>query len=192
MKLKAKEILKNVCVYLGKEELLQSNIFEDCGEEPSTLNQLELDKMLNCINLIVDEIASDYLPITKEKEITLTNGEIDVFEIDKDIHEIISIKNKFGKSLKYKYLNNKIICLASKVVVCYTVHPKKVVEIDDEAECFGGRLGERVLAYGVASEYCFLEMLYDDATIWESRFKNSLLIACRKKGEIKLKKRGWI
>ena len=54
-----------------------------------------------------------------------------------------------------------------------------------------GKISARILAYGVASEYCFLEMLYDDATLWENRYKNALLCAQRKKGELKLKKRGW-
>lgn len=190
--MKAKEILKNVCVYLGKEEILASNLFESEGDELSENSKSDVKKILNCINLIIDEIASDYLPILKEKEITLKNGEINVFEIDENIHEIISIKNKFGKNLRFKYLDNKIICLATNVIITYTINPKCVVEIEDEVESFGGRITSRVLAYGVASEFCYLEMLYDDATIWESRFKNALLIADRKKGEIKLKKRGWI
>ena len=188
--MKAKEIIKNVCIYLGKEEILSSNLFEESGENLSTQAGITVGKMLNCLNLIISEIASDYLPIVKEKVLTLKNGEIDVHEIDEDIQEIISIKSRFGKNLRYKYIGNKIICLANSVVITYKVYPKEIT-IDDECESFGGRLSSRVIAYGVASEYCYLEMLYDDATIWESRFKNALLINARKKGEIKLKKRGW-
>lgn len=188
--MKVKEILKNVCVYLGKEELLECSFFEENGEEASSILQNDLNKMLKCLNLILGEIASDYMPIIKQKEITLKNGEVNVFDIDENIHEIVSIKNKFGKNLKYKYLENKIICLATNVVVEYKVYPTEVL-LDGDVECFGGRLSSRVLAYGVASEYCYNDMLYDDATIWENRFKNALLISCRKKGEIKVKKRGW-
>ena len=63
--------------------------------------------------------------------------------------------------------------------------------LDDDAETFCERLSARVLAYGVAGELCNLEMLYDDATIWETRFKNALLFSSRKKGELILKQRGW-
>ena len=188
--MKVKEILKNVCVYLGKEELLASNYFEDEGEELSEQSKKDLNKILNCLNYISSEIASDYLPIIKSKEITLKNGEIGVFDIDESIQEIVSIKNKFGKNLKYKYIGDKIICLATKAVVEYKVYPKEV-GLDDNAESFGGRLSSRVIAYGVASEYCYQEMLYDDASIWENRYKNALLVNSRKKGEIKLKNRGW-
>ncbi len=188
--MKAKEIIKNVCVYLGKEEILASNLFETGGQVLTDVQNAEVNKMLKCLNLITSEIASDYLPILREKEIKLVNGEVDVFEIDKSIQEIVNIKSKFGKNLKYKFINNKIICLATNVVVTYKIRPSEI-KIDDEAESFGGKLSERILAYGVASEFCFLEMLYDDASIWENRFKNALFISARKKGELKLKNRGW-
>lgn len=188
--MKAKEIIKNVCIYLGKDEILSSSIFEENGEDVSGMDYLTVSRMLNALNLITEEIASDYLPIIKEKTIELVNGEIDVKQIDENFLEIVGIKNKFGKSLRYRYVNGKIVCLASTVTITYKVYPNKIT-LDGDAEDFGGRLSARVIAYGVASEYCYLEMLYDDASIWESRFKNSLLIACRKKGELMLKKRGW-
>ena len=188
--MKVKEILENVCVYLGKEEILDSNLFNETGEEISTLAQKDLNKMVKCLNLILEEIACNYLYIVKEKEIELKNGEINVYDIDDNILEIISIKNKFGKNLRYKYNEDKIVCLASRAVVTYKVYPKEV-GIDSIVEGFGGRLTSRVIAYGVASEYCYQEMLYDDASIWETRFKNALLMHSRKKGEIKLKQRGW-
>ena len=190
--MKAKEILKNVCVYLGKEEILSSSIFEENGEELTEEQMAEVNKIIKCINLVQEEIATEYLRVLKEKEVTLTNGEIDARNIDENIFEIISIKNKFGKSLKYKYVNGKIVCLTNKAIITYSTYPKSVVGLEDDVESFAGKISARVLGYGVASEYCYLEMLYDDATIWETRFKNALLVLARKKGEIKLKKRGWL
>lgn len=188
--MKAKEIIKNVCIYLGKDEILLSNLFTENGNELTESEKAEVDKMVNALNLITEEIACDYLPILKEKTINLKNGEIEVGEIDDNVMEIVSIKNRMGKALRYKYVNGKIVCLASTVIITYKTYPNKIT-LDGNAEDFGGRLSARVVAYGVASEYCYLEMLYDDASIWEARFKNSLLIACRKKGELTLKKRGW-
>ena len=190
--MKAKEILKNVCVYLGKEEILASNIFEPDGEELTDQEQKDVNKIIKCINLCTEEIATECLKVLKEKEVEFINGEIDAFSIDENIFEIISIKNKFGKNLKYKYINGKIVCLTSRATVTYSVYPKSVVELNDDVENFAGKMSARVLGYGVASEYCYLEMLYDDATIWETRFKNAMLTLARKKGEIKLKKRGWL
>lgn len=186
----AKEIIKNVCVYLGKEELLNSSFFETDGQEITEKQQKDLNKMLQCLNYTTEELATEYIPILKTNQFSLCDGSIKLSEIDDNLQEIISVKTIGGKTLRYAITGEKLICLASKVEITYKVYPS-IITLQSQAESFGGRLSARVIAYGVASEYCFLEMLYDDATIWETRFKNALLVAQRKKGEIKLKKRGW-
>lgn len=186
----AKEIIKNVCTYLGKEELLNSSFFETDGQEPTKEQTKQINKMIDCLNYITEELATEYLPILKTKEVTLNSGAITLKEIDSKLQEIISVKTLNGKTLRYIIANDKMICLATRVVISYKVYPETIT-FTSSAENFGGKISARVIAYGVASEYCFLEMLYDDATLWESRYKNALLVASRKKGEIKLKKRGW-
>ncbi len=186
----AKEIIKNVCTYLGKEEILESSFFEENGAELTKTQTKDINKIVDCINYCVEEIASEYLPILKTKMFDLSNGEINLKDIDSSLQEIISVKSHAGKTLRYAVSDKKLICLASKVEITYKVYPTHITT-SSTCEDFDGRISARVLAYGVASEYCFLEMLYDDATLWESRFKNALLVAGRKKGEIKLKKRGW-
>lgn len=185
-----KEIIKNVCIYLGKEELLNSSFFETDGKELSKEQTKDINKMVECINYIMEELATEYLPLVKTKQIKMTSGAIDLKDIDENLMEIISVKSLSGRTLRYTITDNKMICLATKVEINYKVYPEKL-DINSTIENFGGRVSARIISYGVASEYCFLEMLYDDATLWESRYKNALLIASRKKGEIKLKKRGW-
>lgn len=186
----AKEIIKNVCTYLGKEEILNSSLFEENGQSLTENEQKDVSKMVECLNYITEELATEYIPITKTKQLELTDGSIKLSDIDNNLQEIISVKTLTGKTLRYAVSTEKMICLANKVEITYKVYPE-TISLEGNAENFGGKLSARVIAYGVASEYCFLEMLYDDATLWESRYKNALLIAQRKKGEIKLKKRGW-
>lgn len=185
-----KEIIKNVCIYLGKEELLNSSFFETNGQELTKQQTKDINKMVECLNYVTEELATEYLPIIKTKQIKLTSGVINLNEIDEDLMEIISVKTINGRTLRYLISNDKMICLATNVEISYKVYPK-TLDVNSMAENFGGKISARVIAYGVASEYCFLEMLYDDATLWESRYKNALLVASRKKCELKIKKRGW-
>jgi hypothetical protein len=187
----AKEIIKNVCIYLGKEDILESSFFDPKSENVPPDVQKEVDKIVKCINDITEELAMQYIPILKTNVVDLEQGAIDVYAIDKNICEIVSVKTLNGRTLRYVVSGNKMVCLASKVEVTYKVYPEKI-NAESDAESFGGKISARVLAYGVASEYCFLDMLYDDATLWENRYKNALLHAQRKKGELKLKKRGWL
>ena len=187
----AKEVIKNVCIYLGKDDILNSNLFIENGEELSTQNQKELDLMVDCLNFVTEEISSENLPIYKSKKINLENGKIKVNLIDEKIQDIVSVKGNSEKSLKYRIIDENLVCLANSVEVIYTVYPNKV-NIDSNIELFNGCLSARVLAYGVASEFCYMQMLYSDASIWENRFKNSLLTDVRKKGNLYLKTRRFI
>ncbi|MBE7075291.1 MAG: hypothetical protein E7376_04865 [Clostridiales bacterium] len=186
----AKEIIKNVCIYLGKEEILNSSFFETDGQEITTAIEQDLNKILKCLNYITEELATEYFSLTKKKEIKLASGTIIVKDIDDNIYEVLSVKTRSGKTLRYQIVDNKLICLANCVQITYKVYPNQI-GLNDKAEDFNGKISARIIAYGVASEYCFLDMLYDDAALWENRYKNALLVAQRKKGEIKLKKRGW-
>ena len=113
--MKAKEILKNVCVYLGKEELLASSIFEENGIEPTEREMADINKMLKCLTFITNEIASDYLPILREKEVEITNHKINVFDISKTQLDLMADKgiNTFANSNEV-VKNSDIIFLAVK------------------------------------------------------------------------------
>ena len=76
---------------------------------------------------------------------------------------------------------------ANEVEIIYKTFPTELTL----SQSFSSTIPERVYAYGVAREYYFNQTLFDDAEIWEERFKNSLQILTRKKSEIKMPKRRW-
>lgn len=53
------------------------------------------------------------------------------------------------------------------------------------------RVSARVTALGVAAEYCFVCGLFEEAQLWDGRYKDSLKIALRKKGAMSVKARRW-
>lgn len=186
-----KQVLEYVCLFLGKDELLNSVYFKSDGEELTAENQKDLDIFRRCLDLVVSEIASDYLPIIKTKEVKFVNFCADATSVDASMQEIVSLKSKSGRNIPYKIIDNKIIAQTNCAVAEYKVYPQKA-GLDGNCESFSGRIADRVLAYGVCMEYCFISLLYDDASIWENRFKASLLVNARKKGELTLKRRRWI
>lgn len=56
---------------------------------------------------------------------------------------------------------------------------------DAEAKFFG--ISPRVLAYGIAAEYCIIEGL-DEAETWDGRYKSGLSLAARPKIKIKARR----
>jgi hypothetical protein len=183
-------ILKNACVFLQKNELL--DVSELGGTEQSTpAQQKELNILLRCLNLVYNEIASDYIPLLHTEKLIPTNGEIGFSSFSKKLLDIKRVEDKFGIRTNYKLYPDKISTIDGPVTITYSYEPEELTDFTSVMESFSEKLTERVVAYGVAMEYCFISGLHDDASIWEKRFKDGILVSARKKSEIRLPVRRW-
>ena len=187
-----KQVLSLASMFLGKEELLECEYFTKQADYNLTeTEEKELDYLKRCLYLITNEISTDYLSIYAEKTVGFSNGEIALSDIDSSIYEIVKITDVNGKNIRFKIYDNTIYANANKAIIKYTKFAKNV-DLDGECEDFSGRIPDRVLAYGVAMEYSFVSSLFDDATIWENRYKNALLVLSNKKQNIIMPKRRWV
>ncbi len=185
-----KSIIKNACVFLQKDELL--TLVDLDGAQQANENQTkELNHLVRCLNLVYKQIASEYIPLINEEKIYSDNGVIMLNSLTKKALDILRVENNVGIRLNYKLFPNRIETLGGNLTIKYSYQPEDIQNLTNEIETFSQKITERVVAYGVAMEYSFICGLHDDASIWEKRFKDSLLIACRKKSEIRLPRRRW-
>lgn len=185
-----KDIIKIACLFLGKENF--ENLTELGGNETSTDSQKkELALLLKCLNLTYSEIASDYVPLLCCENIQTENGKIMFCDLTKNFCELKSLKDENGYRLKYKLFPDYILTDASKVEITYSYLPTALTSYESLVENFSKKVSEKILAFGLAMEYCFISGLYDDAEMWEKRFKDALFIKNNKKTEIKLPRRRW-
>lgn len=185
-----KNIIKNACVFLSKDELL--NLTDLGGENQATDEQTkDLNHLVRCLNLVYNEIATDYIPLLNKETFLPDNGRIYFEDFSKKLLEIYRIEDKFGYKTNYKLYPNFLETIDGEVKITYSFEPEAIVSLDSVIESFSEKITERVIAYGVAMEYSFICGLHDDAAIWEKRFKDGILIAARKKSEIRLPARRW-
>ena len=185
-----KQVLYLTATFLGKEDLLNCPYFTGEEGEISAEDQKELDILNRCLNLIVSEISTDYLPIYKQKNVSFVNKELKLNSVDENIYQIVKIQNEYGSCVRFKIYDDTVKADVKKAIITYTSFADKC-ELGGDVENFSGKIADRVLAYGTAMEYSFISSLYDDATIWESRYKNALLIVSQKKHNVVMPKRGW-
>ena len=141
-----------------------------------------------CINMVVSEIASDYIPVEFEEEVEVDNG---IIPYDKLSKRLINLKNITKNSTKIvtKMYPNEILVKADGLVkVCYLYMPEEV-KLGDSIE-LSPKVTTMLIVYGALGEYCLLQGRYEDANLYDKRYREMLKVACRVTKEIKLK-HGW-
>lgn len=188
--MKVKDVIELACVFLGKQDILETSLFDSTKTEATDEQKAEIDTLVRCLNLVVGEICCDYIPLVHSEEIEVADGKFEFLNLEKIAMEILAIRNKHGDKIRCK-LNPSFVSLPDgKYVVEYSYVPEKVT-FDGDLPEFYCRVADRVFAYGVAMEYSLLCSLYDEMEIWQTRFRDGIEIATQKHSEKRLPRRGW-
>ena len=188
----AKQVLLLASAFLNLQQEFEP-LINDPQVQVDERTKLEFNNLVQSLNLCYSEIALDYMPLLCSEQVLVENNKIYVMDLAhelKDVHSITSLDN--NKSFKFviypDYIKTNVL---GNVNITYSYVPEQI-SVNDNVNNFAGRLSLKCLALGVAAEYCFLSGLYDDAKIFDARFKNILKIECRKKSNITLPKRRWL
>ena len=179
-----KDVIKLACNFTENDEI--ANAIKN-NTTLSENQSVVVDMLMNCFNLVRNEIATEYVPILVRETITPNDFKIYFSSLSNSVFEIVSVKDMRGRNVKYKKFEDYIMTFAGQVEILYKTIPQDLTI----SQSFSSAIPERVFAYGVAREYYFNQTLFDDADIWEERFKNSLKVLTRKKSEIKMPNRRW-
>lgn len=180
-----KDIILKACDFIGNEELSQALVSE---EELTDEQSAELDTLLKCFNLVHNEIVSEYKPSIKIERVTSANKKINFSQLSAKVVNILAVKDILGDNVAFKVFDSYLMVEGGEVDVWYSSQPETMALSDE----FVSTIPERVYAYGIAREYYFIQTLYEDAEVWESRFKNSLQVIERKKSETVIPRRRWL
>lgn len=179
-----KDVISLACEFTDNKDLIENLNNDTLTEEQSVI----IDSLLNCFNLINEEISTEYVPIIKREVVKTSDFKVNFDDLSYKVLDIIDVKDKLGRKVKFKVFNEFIVAIADKIEVSYSIHPEKLTLSQEN----NSTLPERVFAYGVAREFFFMQSMFDDADIWEERFKNSLSVLTRKKHDIVIPRRRWI
>lgn len=180
-----KDIISLACDFTEHEEIATKIKNEQTLTEEETLVE---ESLVNCLNLVRDEIALSAVPLVMSKEVKTEDFKIEYSSLTGKVLDIVNVTDTKGRSVKYKKFDNYLLAFASNVIVTYKAQPEKLTYQSE----FVSVLPERVYAYGVAREFYFLRSLFDDADIWQARFEDALNLLLGNKREIRLPRRRWI
>ena len=186
--MKVIDILKRVGKYLGIEET----------EELPNLNDDERAKnicetLLFCLNEVISELSSDYFPQIVEEEYQLNQAKINFDELSKNILKLYSIKNSRNEYLKFT-INSQSASVNTgqrKVFIRYSYMPDNISSFNADIDFKGRGVTERLIALGVATEYCLYKGKLSEANMFEARYRDAIRSALVPVKSTCIKSRVW-
>ena len=150
--MKASEVLENVAVILGREDLitfLSEGITDDTVKSERDKKSLE-----TALNFVLTELASDKLRLVKEQSFITDDGTIKLSDFENKILKIISVTNR----------GQKILCelLPQSLKIGFDdVIPDELSDL-------------QLLTYGTCAEFYLEEGSVEEALLWRNKFETLL------------------
>ena len=179
------ECVKAAAVEVG----LKEDVFgylengEKKGEEATS-------NLVRCFNLVENELALDYLPLFFEDELESETGAVYFSELTKAPVRIIKVTDGFGQELTFSLFPEYLKTQAGKIKVRYSYSPtEKGIEVTSDFLLYAS---VRLFAYGMAAEYFAASGLFEEAAVWDRKYKDAIQAAYKRKPNKKICSRRWL
>lgn len=182
-----KDCLSLAAAELGLSDLLEGYI---AGTGSTTAANRAGALLLKCYNLVENELALDYLPLTAEDEIQTQTGTVEYSALSRDAVRILQVTDENGETVKYRLFPKYLKAQPWKLKIVYTYTPKEK-GLEDECEC-ASTVSKRMFAYGIAAEYCLQTGLYEEAAVWDKKYKGAIEAAYKAAPCKRISSRRWV
>lgn len=184
--MKVKDVLIKVRELLNLPQDVHYNI---TGEAYGNAGQEEVNTLVRCFNAVENELAVDYLPLYQEDVVQTDTGAVFYTSFSRRAVRILEVKDENGNALQYTIFPQYIKTQKGKVVIRYSYAPEeKFLYSDSEYQL---EIAERVLEYGIATEYCLMRGMFEEANVWEKKYKHALKTAYKAYPSVVLRSRRW-
>lgn len=171
----ALELIKKGATLLNVKEILEDENLNNVtveNQEECIDNNFALNRFFEILKIMLNDIASDYAPIIKEKTFISNNKVIDLNEIE----NLLKVCNvSIDKvPVKHKIVNKSIVTNFDGVfTVKYSVLPK-LENLLDDIDVFDRGISMDLLINGMLSLYCLAVGLLDEFEIYNDKYNKKL------------------
>ena len=183
-----KEVLGNAARLIGERDVF--DFLSDGVPDDRAYAEESAELLKRCYDIVVDELACEYLPLKKTEEFVVTDGKIPFRDFSEKPISIDRVSDENGNKLAYSTIIDHLEVNAAKVSITYGFRPESQ-KLTDEAYYADGIIGEHVLSYGIAAEYCLERGRISDAEIWNAKYANALKARLAEKRRLKIKVGKW-
>jgi len=182
--MKLYEVLDTAIMYLNLSDEIRVT-----GDRTPLTNK-KLKTLIRCANVIISEIASDYLPLKEKQIVTVIDNKVSYQSFDRrviDVEKVIKDDEIIPFTVYPNYLE---IESEGEVEILYHYLPQEI-SLDDEVP-YGVNLSPVTLASGIAAEYSLVNNMYEEALSFERKFKEGLINNMSSPKSRYIKARRWL
>ena len=177
-----KEILREAAQMLGLDDTVA---YLD-GEDEETKEAVQL---LRCFNVVENELALDYLPLYAETEIDTPSGIVLYSVLPHKIVRVLRVLDEHGEKVKYTLYPTQIKACVGKIKIAYTYAPcEKTL---DESSDYQLQASKRLFAYGIAAEFLLGQGAFEQAAVWDKKYKDAITAAYQARPCKIMRSRRW-
>lgn len=181
-----KECMELAAVHLGIEEPIATYF----GESATAEDEKKATLLLSCFNIVENELALDYFPLIAEDTVETDGGVVEFSALKNDAVRITQVTDEWGNSAAFQLFPSYLKTQPGKVCVRYTYTPKK--KTTDEKSDFYTAVSVRLISYGMAAEYAMATGLFEDAAVWDKKYKEGIRAAYRLQKCKRIRSRRWV
>ncbi len=177
-------------VLLAAEELrIQAEVSsylktnDSAGKEKTQL-------LLNCFNLVENELALDYLPLTTTEKVQTSTGQVQFSALKNAPVRILKVENRQGEEVPFTLYPKYLTSEKGELLITYTYTPEPKT-IHDESD-FSGNVSARLMAFGMAAEYTMAMGEFQESGLWDKKYKDAIAAICPLKTSKKMASRRWV
>ena len=181
-----KEVVIFAAAQLGCREEVENYITGKTATDGKEKTML----LVQCFNIVENELALDYLPLHAEEELLTGTGKINFSTLKNSVVRITGVTDSEGNALKFQLFPDYLSTSAGKVKISYTYTPK-TKKISDSSD-YNLYLSPRLMGYGVAAECAMIEGLVEDAAFLDKKYRRALESLYRSTTGKRINSRRWV
>lgn len=154
----------------------------------------DVDKLISLANLTIRKVVREFAPLYAEESVTSNaNCEISYSNLTKDVCNIKSVSTADGLSATFRVFPEfiKVGYPNQSYFVNYSFYPDELDDLTDDLVLPIG-VTKEAIAFGICAEYLTISGMFDEADVFEDKFKKSLADGLINQRERKVLNRGWI
>ena len=187
-----KEVVALAAGCLGRDDLIAA--LDKSTNALTADEKLELDSLLRAYNFVENEVALDYCALKKEETVTVSENKISYSKLSSAPVNIRKVTcggslARFATYPAYIHLSDGWVGQAS---VVYDYIPSTKTTMTAVSEFTENEISARLLAYGVAAQYCLVSGESGRAAVWDKKFRDALRAKNLLRRTISVRSRRWV